>query len=169
MGTRHITKIIDTKGETVVSSYGQWDGYPMGQGLDIIEMLNQQGLIANLDSNIDSIKTLRTDEEIVTLLEANGFTQNENGMVSMDESEKRKIAIPQIHRDTGSKIINLIATNPGIETVFTEDSSWCEYVNTINLQTRVFEIDDLSGNPPIFTTSIDNPMTVEAYKSHFDD
>lgn len=34
MGTRHLIK-VKYKGEIKVSQYGQWDGYPDGQGLDI--------------------------------------------------------------------------------------------------------------------------------------
>lgn len=38
MGTRHIIKII-VDGKTKISQYGQWDGYPTGQGDDIAKYI----------------------------------------------------------------------------------------------------------------------------------
>ena len=36
MGTRNLTKVIDSNGVTKVAQYGQWDGYPSGQGLNAL-------------------------------------------------------------------------------------------------------------------------------------
>ena len=36
MGTRHQQMVINQKGEIKLSQYGQWDGYPSGQGKDIL-------------------------------------------------------------------------------------------------------------------------------------
>ena len=33
MGTRNLTKVIDKNGVIKVAQYGQWDGYPAGQGV----------------------------------------------------------------------------------------------------------------------------------------
>ena len=36
MGTRNLTKVIDKNGVTKVAQYGQWDGYPSGQGVNAL-------------------------------------------------------------------------------------------------------------------------------------
>src|SRR4051812_8314171 len=38
MGTRHLTRVI-VNGQCVISQYGQWDGYPTGQGHTIAKFL----------------------------------------------------------------------------------------------------------------------------------
>jgi len=172
MGTRHITKIINEKGETKVSNYGQWDGYPMGQGLDILKMLleNKEDMISRLETNLETIKTITNDEELQQVYIDNGFTISKDGFISMEESQQRLERLPQLHRDTGSKIISLIADNIGLETIFSEDEGWCEYTNTINFKTRTFEIAHTGEEKtPIFTTNIDNPLSVEEFEKKFDD
>lgn len=37
MGTRHLTLVKNEQGEIKVAQYGQWDGYPSGQGVNILE------------------------------------------------------------------------------------------------------------------------------------
>jgi hypothetical protein len=47
MGTRHLIKVIYNK-ETKVAQYGQWDGYPDGQGLTILNFLDEEGNFIDL-------------------------------------------------------------------------------------------------------------------------
>jgi hypothetical protein len=44
MGTRHLQTVIDKKGKLRISQYGQWDGYPSGQGTDILNYLRGANL-----------------------------------------------------------------------------------------------------------------------------
>ena len=44
MGTRHHQTVIDKNGKLRLSQYGQWDGYPKGQGIDILEYLRSADL-----------------------------------------------------------------------------------------------------------------------------
>jgi len=39
MGTRNLTMVI-SDGKTKIAQYGQWDGYPSGQGADILAFLH---------------------------------------------------------------------------------------------------------------------------------
>jgi len=41
MGTRHITQ-VRYGDEIRVSQYGQWDGYPAGQGLTVFRFLKSE-------------------------------------------------------------------------------------------------------------------------------
>lgn len=44
MGTRHLT-LVQHNNEMKVAQYGQWDGYPKGQGKTVLEFLHK----ANMD------------------------------------------------------------------------------------------------------------------------
>ena len=43
MGTRNLTMVIH-KHKPVVAQYGQWDGYPKGQGYTVLEFLKKRNL-----------------------------------------------------------------------------------------------------------------------------
>ena len=47
MGTRHMIGVV-SDGKYRVAQYGQWDGYPSGQGVGILEFL--------IDGNLDALK-----------------------------------------------------------------------------------------------------------------
>ena len=45
MGTRNLTMVINQKGEKKVAQYGQWDGYPSGVGVSVLNFLKNILLI----------------------------------------------------------------------------------------------------------------------------
>lgn len=45
MGTRSTTKINDEQGDTLVTLYRQFDGYPTGHGQELADFLNSKTLI----------------------------------------------------------------------------------------------------------------------------
>lgn len=128
MGTRHEIKII-VDGETKVCQYGQWDGYPTGQGAGIAEFL-QKYIVGNsenlekLKNNVRKIHTL-TDKEIEELDKTDWQTSH-----------------PQLHRDTGAGILNLILNKNATEFVYSNEEDnrrWCEYYYIINLDTETVQ------------------------------
>jgi hypothetical protein len=49
MGTRNLTMVI-SKGEYKIAQYGQWDGYPSGQGSVVLNFL------MNLDVDLNKFR-----------------------------------------------------------------------------------------------------------------
>ena len=47
MGTRHLICVV-SDGDYKVAQYGQWDGYPSGQGAAILEFLHKEDLVSKL-------------------------------------------------------------------------------------------------------------------------
>lgn len=41
MGTRHLIEVV-VDGQIKVAQYGQWDGYPSGQGVDVLKFLAEK-------------------------------------------------------------------------------------------------------------------------------
>ena len=60
MGTRHLTCVVKD-GDYKVAQYGQWDGYPSGQGIDILtflrEELNRDVLLPKLSQTFQPIRS----------------------------------------------------------------------------------------------------------------
>lgn len=89
MGTRHLTMII-SNGETKVAQYGQWDGYPEGQGATVLEFLKS----CDIDLFRNKVNSLRwiTEAEAGRLNSADNWSGD----------------YPYLSRDTGAQILNAI-------------------------------------------------------------
>lgn len=126
MGTRHlIAAKID--GDYRIAQYGQWDGYPEGQGATCLDFLNE--------TDLDAFKAK---------LRATSFlTKEEVDQVNSDGDWRAKY--PYLSRDTGADILNVVnsSENP-IKLVdmrgFAGDSLFCEYAYVIDFDTDTFEI-----------------------------
>lgn len=129
MGTRNLTCVVKD-GDYKVAQYGQWDGYPEGQGATILEFLSS-GLDRKLfESRLDDCVFI-TDEQIEKL-----WSKGVKQFGTM---------YPELSRDTGAEILSLIqkSTAPvwlsnGIE--FAKDGLFCEWCYVIDLDKNTFEV-----------------------------
>lgn len=89
MGTRNLT-VVYSGGELKVAQYGQWDGYPSGIGVDILNFLKQ----ADIQAFKERLKSISffTEKEIEE--------ENKSG----NPYERR----PYLSRDLGADILNAI-------------------------------------------------------------
>ena len=149
MGTRHYQTVINKEGETKVAQYGQWDGYPDGKGLDILNFL-QNADLKKYQLNLNKIKPI-TEEQIESINKL------------PDWYEK----YPHLSRDCGAKIHKLIENNK-VDFVSLMDESdarnWCEGFYTINFKTNEFVSEYYSVTK---TFSLDNLPTKEEYINAF--
>jgi hypothetical protein len=114
MGTRHLT-IVKHEEEIKVAQYGQWDGYPDGAGIHILDFLYKVDLdhfkerLSLCEWTTDD--TRKNQVEVVrkyTLAEPLPNDIRKSGFLSMEESKMLEKLYPESHRDTGSKILELI-------------------------------------------------------------
>ena len=56
MGTRNLTLVKDKEGKTKVAQYGQWDGYPEGQGSTILNFIRSK---ENRDTLAEVLKNVQ--------------------------------------------------------------------------------------------------------------
>jgi CRISPR/Cas system CSM-associated protein Csm5 (group 7 of RAMP superfamily) len=139
MGTRGHQKVINKRGELKISHYNQWDSYPSGLGVEILDYL-KQGNLDRYQKELDKIRQI-TDEE---------------AKVVYADSE-RKVNYPYLSRDCGSKIHQMIEDGEVKFVQFIDDEEakhWCEGFYTIDFQqnkfiaefngiTREYSLDDL--------------------------
>lgn len=139
MGTRGITAVI-IGGERKVSQYGQWDHYPGGQGLNVLDILTQEAIVPTLRNKVPLLAEYTTEEWEARMKEILG--RDLTGWINSEEGDKIKEQAPEMSRDTGSEILKLVAlgtvTRVQVEPLPAEDDIWIEGMFTVDLDRNVF-------------------------------
>lgn len=153
MGTRHLTCVVKD-GEYKVAQYGQWDGYPSGQGIDILtflrEELNRNVFLSNLSQIFQP-----TEEQIKAWwLEVGHDMENSGGFVDHTIAKQFSKNHPSLSRDTGGEILSLIqdASEPlpvCIYTEFAADSLFCEWAYVVDFDKNTFEVFEGFNKEPL--------------------
>lgn len=139
MGTRNLTMVIQNQ-QTKVAQYGQWDGYPGGQGLDALRILKAMDLQKFRDK-VSKCKWL-TDEQIEKIdSQTGGFEATH----------------PHLSRDIAAQILKVIyESDNGLELInkedFAEDSLMCEWAYVVDLDKNTFEVYEGFNTEPLAET-----------------
>lgn len=147
MGTRHLQTVITKEGDIKVNQYGQWDGYPDGQGIDILEFLRNCDL-AKYQENLSKLRRI---------------TQKEGKEI--DKLKDWDVKHPHLSRDCGSRIHKMIERGE-IEFVQLADKdaeSWCEGFYTVDFSKDEF-VAEFHGNVRTYKIS-----SLPSYKKFLDD
>jgi hypothetical protein len=140
MGTRNLTKVIDSTGRTKVAQYGQWDGYPSGQGISMLSFISEYKMLDKIERSLRKVHFLSEDE-------AETFSKDfcdSDGMMTMEQSESFETIYPSLSRNTGSDILKVMVYSTGYtlplidNSDFENDELFCEGIYTINFQTKKF-------------------------------
>jgi hypothetical protein len=152
MGTRHLITIVKD-GEFKLAQYGQWDGYPSGQGAIILKFL-AEGDVEALRRNVDKLY-FAGKEDIEALQETFAGIPRGQDWIDMDQSKKLKENLPTLHRDTGAGIFDLVAGGgansfydvteadvriPTIDMLSFAGGWGCEWVYTVDLDNDLLEV-----------------------------
>lgn len=140
MGTRNLT-MVQKNNEIVLAQYGQWDGYPTGNGLIILEFLKNNDL-KKFSEKVNNLKYIE-NEELQKLWQECGAEPGAQ-FVSMDVAEEFNKKYPQLSRDTGASVLELIMNSTGellVDNAIDFARSWsCEWGYLINLDTNELEV-----------------------------
>lgn len=118
MGTRNST-LVKLDGELKVAQYGQWDGYPTGQGKTIQDFLKTVDL-PKFKAEVAKLREM-TEEEVKEVEADPNWTTN----------------YPYLSRDAGADVLNMI--NEGkvkflvLDPDFKDDGLFCEYWYELDL------------------------------------
>jgi hypothetical protein len=133
MGTRHVTE-VKIGGEIKVAQYGQWDGYPTGQGACIAQFLRDVDL-EKFKKQVEALKVY-SGNEVETIWVSAGAEPGAP-WVSSNVADVVAHTHPELSRDTGAKILGLIhagtVTKVRLDTEFKKDTLFCEYAYEIDL------------------------------------
>jgi hypothetical protein len=133
MGTRNLT-MVQKNNEIKVAQYGQWDGYPSGQGVTILDFCSKK-------ENIEKLKK--------KLYEVRFLDQNEIEKINLklkDKDHKTLVLFETFWgRNIGGEILkNIIDAQTSIGLInnfsFGYDSLFCEWAYCVNLDTEKLEV-----------------------------
>lgn len=136
MGTRNLIAVMKD-GQYKVAQYGQWDGYPSGQGITVLTFLHtlvegvyRKSFLAKLDT-----LTFMTDGEIEAI----------NQRIEVEQIRDWEKVWPELSRDTGGGILKLIRDSDRSLKLrnrinFAADSLFCEYAYVIDFDKGTFEV-----------------------------
>lgn len=135
MGTRNLTMVY-LDGEYKIAQYGQWDGYPEGQGMTCLNFARKLAVDKVKETFIEKLRALQeyTQADIDDI----------NKRIESGELKKWKEVYPALSRDTGGEILDFILGAPLGEKVnisinFAADSLFCEWGWLIDLDNNKFE------------------------------
>jgi len=144
--TKSLTCVVKD-GKYKVAQYGQWDGYPGGQGATILEFLKDHD-IKTFSEKLDNVRWITEKEKENRWLLCGA--SEESKWVTFEASEKHAELFPESSRDTGADILRLVANfRPTSENRkllltndldFAGDSLHCEWAYVVDLDKRTFEV-----------------------------
>ena len=138
MGTRGLTKVIDRNGVTKVAQYGQWDHYPSGQGVNVLNFLTETPtMVKQLELALDKCEFV--SEAVREILYAEYASKYPND----DEMDRFTMIMPAFSRNTCSDILKVVYYSAGKvlltdESNFENDDVFCEGVYTVDYQSNKF-------------------------------
>ena len=141
MGTRGLTKVVDRNGVTKVAQYGQWDHYPEGQGVTVLEvLLSRHNAVKLLELALDKCEFVSDAKR--ELIYA-GYNAKYTDADFEDANNHFTAMLPSFSRDTGADILNVVMWSAGSvplldESDFENDNLFCEGVYEINYNTNKF-------------------------------
>ncbi len=128
MGTRHLVAVV-SGGVFKVAQYGQWDGYPEGQGATVL------GFLAGLGGNLAPFRAAVENCEFLDDGAIEALTE--------PHGENWPEVFPQLSRDMGGKILAYVLKNGGGKLCDRSDfgrySLFCEYAYVIDLDEETLE------------------------------
>lgn len=169
MGTRNLTMVI-SNGETKVAQYGQWDGYPEGQGAIALDFLVNTDL-NQFKEKLKSVRFMNTtkQKEIDKWLKSVG---SKDGWMTGEQAELYHQKYPLLTRDNGATILEKIMECEE-ETIWVQDNSefaadslFCEWAYVIDLDKNVFEVYQGFNEQPLTKDDRFYYLTPEAEKDN---
>jgi len=163
MGTRNLTMVINHDGETKVAQYGQWDGYPSGVGLGVLNFLKDYELFKNFKTNLSKVRFLNkensVDKEFIESYNKNAPKWSND---KDNRTEAQKIWFDcYINRDLASDVLKNIANSTDEEILLinkentAKNDGWVEWSYVIDLKENTFKVYGHIDTPPIKVYKLD--------------
>jgi hypothetical protein len=146
MGTRHLI-IVKKDNEIKVAQYGQWDGYPSGQGVDVLKFLRNKKRIKRLSNKLKIVRFYDEEGKDKKFIDGynkrcgNGFKENDKRT-----DEDKKWFETYLSRDLSTNVLYNIMESKDKEILlanqydFGRESLFCEWAYLIDLDSKTLEV-----------------------------
>jgi len=169
MGTRNLTMVI-ADGETKVAQYGQWDGYPEGQGLTALRFLQSNDL-ESFKKKLSNVRFLNQQDE----KEKGEFLKSigaPDGWLNEQQNRAFNLKYPYLSRDHGADVLKMImdADNEVLledMSEFVTDSLFCEWACVIDFGKSTFEVYEGFNKEPLAEGERFKEMPVEEGSEYY--
>lgn len=145
MGTRHLIA-VHSDGEYKVAQYGQWDGYPEGAGLDVLNFLHTDK-VTKLKENLKRVRFLDEEGRDKELVEGYNSRAPKWSNEPDNRTEEEKYWWGKyMSRDVCADILHNVADSNDDEILlndsidFVKDSLFCEWAYVVDFDKNTFEI-----------------------------
>ena len=125
MGTRNLTAVM-LDGEYKIAQYGQWDGYPSGQGITALNFMRT----VDIDKFKEQVRKCRFCK------------QEDYDRINNKYGKAWASHLPHLSRDAGAEVLRMVMDGADLlktEIDFAGDSLMCEYAYIIDLDNNTFE------------------------------
>ena len=135
MGTRNLT-MVQFNNEIKVAQYGQWDGYPSGQGATILMFCSNGANLEKLKLKLEKVRFFKEEKEI----------EQFNKKLAEKDAHAHWLYDNYNHRDICGKILEKIVESEEEEIIlendynFGYDGLFCEWAYCVNLDTNKLEV-----------------------------
>lgn len=146
MGTRHLIA-VQQDNEYKIAQYGQWDGYPSGQGLIVLNFLKDSERINKLRNALAKVRFYDAEGRDKSFIKS--YDENSPEWITDQDNrtpEQKRWFSTYISRDLGAEILENVASSTEDEILlrdyiaFAGNSLMCEYAYVIDLDANTFEV-----------------------------
>lgn len=144
MGTRSLTCVV-LDDQFKIAQYGQFDGYPSGQGSTALSIMRKIVLQNKLDRFTETVRKLNklTDAQHKQLWIDIGADPSKD-YVSMEIANAFDEKHPELSRLTAAEILSLVMyrdiSRVQLSEDFAHDSLFCEWAYVVDLDQGIFEV-----------------------------
>lgn len=155
MGTRNLTAVM-LNGEYKIAQYAQWDGYPEGQGVTILNFLSNEEEVGYLKENLSKVRFFDAegkDKDFIDSYEANSPKWSSD---PDNRTPEQKYWFERyVSRNVGGEILENVAYASEEEILlkdsisFAGDSLFCEWGYVVDLDKNTFEVYEGFNSVPV--------------------
>lgn len=146
MGTRHLISVV-LDGEYKIAQYGQWDGYPSGQGQAIVDFLLDNFDREAFKRQLAKCRFLDREGKDKAFVESYSANAPEwSSEPDKRTDEQKRWWKTYMSRDLGASILKAVAESQDDEILLDDHSSFageslfCEWAYVIDLDKDVLEV-----------------------------